>query len=79
MIRNANLNICIDQETKAAAEQLFTTLGLTIDDAISIFLHQALLVGGIPFDVRIPQYNAETEAAIQEARDIMSGQIQAKV
>ena len=34
--------------------------------------------GGIPFDVRVPRYNKETEEAIQEARDIMSGKVQAK-
>ena len=32
----------------------------------------------LPFESRQPRYNAETEAAIQEARDIMSGKIQTK-
>jgi DNA-damage-inducible protein J len=36
------------------------------------------MVGGLPFDVKQPGYNAETEAAIQEARDISSGKIPAK-
>ena len=34
--------------------------------------------GGFPFIVKQPRYNTETEAAIQEARDIMSGKIQTK-
>lgn len=33
--------------------------------------------GGLPFDVRQPRYNAETEKAMQEARDIMAGKIEA--
>ena len=32
---------------------------------------------GIPFDVRVPKYNKETISAIQEAKDIMSGKIEA--
>ena len=31
-----------------------------------------------PFDVRVPKYNKETIAAINEARDIMSGKVEAK-
>ena len=34
--------------------------------------------GGLPFDVKQPRFNAETEEAIQEARDIMSGKIKVK-
>ena len=34
--------------------------------------------GGFPFTIRQPRFNAETLAAMQEARDIMSGKIQAK-
>ncbi len=34
--------------------------------------------GGIPFDVRVPRYNKDTIAAINEAKDIMAGKIEAK-
>ncbi|MCL2323898.1 MAG: type II toxin-antitoxin system RelB/DinJ family antitoxin [Oscillospiraceae bacterium] len=79
MERNVDSYINIDSETKSEAERLFSIFGITIADAVTIFLRQSLLVGGFPFEIRTPQYNAETEAAIQEARDIMSGKIQAKV
>lgn len=36
------------------------------------------MVGGLPFEVRQPRFNAETEAAMQEARGIASGKIAAK-
>jgi DNA-damage-inducible protein J len=78
MARTAHLNIRIEPETKAAAEQLFSSFGITITDAVNIFLRKSILEGGIPFEVKQPRYNAETEAAMQEARDIMSGKIQAK-
>ena len=34
--------------------------------------------GGLPFEMKQPRYNAETEAAMNEARAIMGGQVQAK-
>ena len=41
-------------------------------------LGKALMEGGLPFEVRQPRYNAETEAAIEETRKIMDGSIPAK-
>ena len=34
--------------------------------------------GGLPFEVRQPRYNAETEAAIREARGIMNRSVPAE-
>jgi DNA-damage-inducible protein J len=78
MLKTANLNIRTDPKTKKGAEQLFSTFGITISDAVNIFLHQSLMVGGLPFEMKQPRYNAETEAAMHEARDIMSGKKKAK-
>lgn len=78
MARTANINIRTEPETKAGAEQLFGSFGISVADAINIFLHQSLMVGGLPFEVRQPRFNTETEAAMQEARDISSGKISAK-
>ena len=78
MAKTASLNILIDPEIKSGVESLFSRFGITITDAVNIFLHQSLMVGGLPFEMRQPRYNAETEAAIQEARDIMAGKIKAK-
>ena len=78
MPKTANLHIRIDPEIKENAEQLFLRFGITITDAINMFLHQSLLVGGLPFELRQPRYSSETEAAMREARDIMSGKVQSK-
>ena len=51
---------------------------MTLPEAVNIFFENSLLVGCIPFDVRIPKFNSETETAIQEARDIMSGKSETK-
>ncbi len=78
MAKTANINIRIDPEVKARSEQLYAKFGITITDAVNIFLHQSLMVGGLPFEMKQPNYNDETEAAMQEAIDIASGKIQAK-
>ena len=68
----------VDPVVKSNAEAIFNSFGLTLTDAINVFLHKSIQVGGMPFDLRQPRYNAETEEAIQEARDIMSGKQKAK-
>lgn len=78
MAKTANLNIRIDPETKSGAEQLFSSFGITVTDAVNIFLRQSLMVGGLPFEMKRPRYNAETEAAVREARAIASGKSSAK-
>jgi DNA-damage-inducible protein J len=70
MAKTASLNIRIDPETKASAEELYRDFGITITDAVNMFLRQSLMVGGLPFELKQPRYNAETEAAIKEAKEI---------
>jgi DNA-damage-inducible protein J len=78
-VKTANFNMRMSEQTKLDAENLFSTLGMTLPQAINMFIAKSLLVGGIPFEVRVPRYNRETEAAIQEARDIAAGKVKAKV
>ena len=73
-----NINIRIDSDTKKAVESLYGQFGITVSDAVNIFFRKSLMDGGLPFDMKQPKYNRETEAAMQEARDIMTGKIYAK-
>ena len=76
--KTANFNIRIEEQKKTDAEILYRALGMTLAQAVNMFISQSLLVGGIPFDVRIPRFNKETEAAMKEAEDIAAGRIEAK-
>lgn len=78
MAKTAAISMRVDPAVKSNAESIFGSFGLTLADAINVFLHKSIQVGGMPFELRQPRYNAETEAAMQEARDIMSGRIEAK-
>lgn len=78
MAKTETLHIRVESGVKADVEATLKTLGLSTTEAINIFLHQVILAGGLPFEVKNPQYNAETIAAMQEARDIAAGKIAVK-
>lgn len=78
MAKSETLHIRVEAAVKAGVEATLKTLGLSTTEAINIFLHQVILAGGLPFEVKNPQYNAETIAAIQEARDIIAGKVPVK-
>lgn len=75
MAKTDMLHIRIEPAVKQKVELTLSQLGLSTTDAINIFLRQVILTGGLPFDVRLPQYNAITESSVQEARDIVSGKL----
>jgi DNA-damage-inducible protein J len=55
-----------DDRTKTQSTAIFQQLGITMSDAINMFLHQSILQGGLPFELKLPQYNAETIAALTD-------------
>lgn len=78
MAKDNVINIRTDAATKQAIEALYSQFGITVSDAVNIFFRKSLMEGGLPFEMKQPRYNRETEEAIQEARDIASGKIQAQ-
>lgn len=56
----------LDVEVKGKAKEIFQELGMTMGEAVNIFLTQVTLNKGLPFEVKIP--NNETKKAIEEAR-----------
>lgn len=64
MRSTAMVHVRIDEQLKTSAAETLGNMGLSISDAVRIFLKRVVVEKAIPFDVRIP--NAETVAAIQE-------------
>ncbi|MCD8543326.1 MAG: type II toxin-antitoxin system RelB/DinJ family antitoxin [Sulfurospirillum cavolei] len=60
-------SIKLDPTVKQEAQEIFATLGLTLGEAVNLFLHQVRLRKGIPFDIEIP--NAKTQQILQEIRE----------
>jgi DNA-damage-inducible protein J len=71
MPRSAVLNLRIEPEVKAEAEELFSSFGLTVTDAVNVFLRQSLMRGGFPFEIVRYKPNAVTQAAIAEAEQLL--------
>jgi DNA-damage-inducible protein J len=55
-----------DETTKTQSVEIFQQLGITMSDAINMFLHQSILHGGLPFELKVPRYNEVTRAAIAD-------------
>ncbi len=55
----------VEPEFKTQAEEIFSKLGLSPTDAITLFYVQVILHDGLPFAVRIP--NKETIEAMRQA------------
>ncbi len=60
-------NVYLDTEMKKKAQEIFKQYGMGLSDAFNIFLAQAVMEKGIPFQIRIP--NDETAKVIKEARE----------
>ena len=78
LVKDTNFNMRINKQKKTSLEELYASLGMTLPEAVNVFFEKSLIEGGIPFDVRIPHYNKETEAAMQEAREMIAGKVEAK-
>ena len=78
MAKSASISMRVNPRIKAEAEAIYGSLGMTLTEAINIFLHKSILEGGLPFDVRQPRYNSETEAAMREARAILAWKVPAE-
>jgi DNA-damage-inducible protein J len=71
MAKTASLYIRIDPQIKGDVEAIYSRYGMSLTEAINIFLHQSRNIGGLPFDLRPEQPTAVTVAAMKEATEII--------
>lgn len=67
MAKTDSLNIRIEPKLKKNVEKTLKALGMTTTEAINLYLHQIILSGGIPFEVKLPKPNKKTLEAMKEA------------
>lgn len=67
MAKTATIRARVEPELKRQAEDLFSQLGMSVTEAITLFYRQVTLTQGLPFAVKLP--NAETVEALIQARD----------
>lgn len=62
------IHVRVDDETKALASEALAAMGLSVSDAVRLFLHRVIADQAFPFELKVP--NAETRAAMAEADEI---------
>jgi DNA-damage-inducible protein J len=63
---NTMLHVRVDNQTKERASAALDAMGLSMSEAVRVFLHRVAVEQAIPFAVKVP--NATTRAAMDEAR-----------
>ena len=64
------LHIRIDDDTKTQATEALAAMGLSVSDAVRLFLHRVVIDQAMPIELKVP--NAKTRAAIKESRAMMA-------
>ncbi len=64
------LHIRVDDVTKEQATEALTTMGLSMSDAVRLFLRRVVIDQAFPLELKVP--NAETRAAMEESRNMMA-------
>ena len=70
--KTSTFQMRINPEIKSEAERIFSQCGLTLTDAVNVFLQQTLNIGGMPFIVT----SDSKEALRNQAIAILMSEIQ---
>lgn len=68
MAATTMVHVRVDEQIKAQATETLAAMGLTVSDAVRVFLTRVVADQQLPFTLTAP--NAETRSAMQEARAI---------
>lgn len=68
-VQTSMLHIRVDDETKQKATDALAAMGLSMSDAVRIFLHRVVVDQAFPLELKVP--NAQTQVAMAEAQAIL--------
>lgn len=63
------IHVRMDEQTKAQATEALSSMGLSVSDAVRVFLTRVAKEKQLPFVLRVP--NSETRTAMEEADEIV--------
>ena len=66
MATTTMVHVRMDEKIKKQATKALTRMGLSVSDAVRVFLTRVAADKELPFDLKVP--NAETRTAMEEAR-----------
>jgi DNA-damage-inducible protein J len=64
------LHIRVDDDIKAQASQMLAAVGMTMSEAVRLFLHRVVAEQAYPLELKVP--NAATRAAMLEADELVA-------
>lgn len=64
------LHVRVDDDIKAQATEALAAMGLSVSDAVRLFLRRVVVDQAFPLELKVP--NAETRAAMKEAAVIVN-------
>lgn len=68
VLKTTDVRCRIEEDLKESASAVLQSCGLTISDAMRLFLRQVVATQGLPFEVRVP--SEKTARALAQAREI---------
>jgi DNA-damage-inducible protein J len=67
--KTAVINVRTEPSIKHQAETLYNSMGVSLSDAINMFLYKSIDYRGLPFELCCEIPHAETIAAMKEAQE----------
>jgi DNA-damage-inducible protein J len=67
--RSSMLHVRVDDDVKEKATATLSAMGLSVSDAVRLFLRRVVADQAFPLELKVP--NAETRAAMAEADEIV--------
>lgn len=64
------MNIRIEPKLKRDVEDVLSDLGLTISEAVTLYLKQIVFTDSIPLEIKRPRYSKDFLEAIEEAEEM---------
>ena len=69
MTASVMVHVRVPEDVKTQAAQTLATMGLSVSDAVRVFLTRVVAEQQLPFALKVP--NATTRAAMDEAHEII--------
>ena len=73
--RTSMLHIRVDEDLKEQAAEALAAVGLSVSDAVRLFLRRVVVEQAFPLELKAP--NAETRAAMEESRAMIAARREA--
>jgi DNA-damage-inducible protein J len=67
--QSSMLHVRVDNDTRERATAALDAMGLTMSEAVRLFLHRVVAEQAFPFELKAP--NSETRAGMAEAEEIL--------